>query len=297
MVCILMSTYNGEKYLEEQLESLVRQEGVEVRILVRDDGSKDATCVILNKWQEKGLLTWYTGENKGPAQSFMDLLYNAPEADYYAFCDQDDVWLPNKLRIAIDKLTSHEKELALYISTTKLVDQNLNFIGLDCNKYNYTFGESFLRNPATGCTMVFNRKLYEKVISYKPSYIYMHDGWVYKICLMLNGFLYHDSESYILYRQHLHNVVGGRKSFIKRWKRRYNIFMKKHVGIRFLTNHELYNGYSNIIPESNKKMIEECLYYKESLINKIKFIKNPLINTPHKITKIYFIIACMINKY
>ena len=149
MVCILMSTYNGEKYLEEQLESLVRQEGVEIRILVRDDGSKDATADIVKRWQAKypKIIEFVQGENVGFAMSFTHLLQMAveryPAVEYFAFCDQDDVWLPNKLRIAIDKLTSHEKELALYISTTKLVDQNLNFIGLDCNKYNYTFGESF----------------------------------------------------------------------------------------------------------------------------------------------------------
>ena len=64
-ICVLLSTYNGERYLEEQLESLVKQENVDVSILVRDDGSTDKTCEILSKWQNKGLLTWYSGGNKG----------------------------------------------------------------------------------------------------------------------------------------------------------------------------------------------------------------------------------------
>ena len=82
-VCILLSTYNGEKYLEEQLESLIKQENVEIDILVRDDGSSDNTHNILNKWQERGLLKWYTGNNKGYAKSFMDLVQNSGDYDYY----------------------------------------------------------------------------------------------------------------------------------------------------------------------------------------------------------------------
>lgn len=119
MVCVLLSTYNGEKYLEEQLNSLIKQEDVELRILVRDDGSKDRTHEILDKWQKRGHINWYEGKNKGAAQSFMDLIYNAPEADYYAFCDQDDVWLPEKLKVAIDKIReSNEAMPCMYISST-----------------------------------------------------------------------------------------------------------------------------------------------------------------------------------
>ena len=93
-ILILMSTYNGEKYLSEQLNSLLLQENVNIKILIRDDGSTDNTHKILNFYSSNyPNISWYTGENKGPALSFMDLLFNAPESDYYAFCDQDDVWL------------------------------------------------------------------------------------------------------------------------------------------------------------------------------------------------------------
>ena len=216
MVCILMSTYNGEKYLEEQLESLVRQERVEMRILVRDDGSKDTTCDILNKWQEKGLLTWYTDENKGPAQSFMDLIYKAPEADYYAFCDQDDVWLPDKLKVAIEKLEALPDIAtvpAMYFSTQMLVDADLNELGVNQIDYNFTFGESLLRNPAGGCTTVLNRVLREELAAYHPDFVSMHDSWAYRVCLAIGGHAVYDPVPHILYRQHGHNVVGGKKSF------------------------------------------------------------------------------------
>ena len=86
-VIVLLSTYNGGKYLSEQLDSLVAQKGVDVGILVRDDGSTDTTLSILDEWQEKGLLTWYSSGNLGPGKSFMDLLKRAPSGAYYAFCD------------------------------------------------------------------------------------------------------------------------------------------------------------------------------------------------------------------
>ena len=92
-VLILLSTYNGERYIKEQIESLLKQENVKVSILVRDDGSTDGTINILNEYQKQGKLKWYTGENLKPAKSFMNLVENAPEYEYYAFCDQDDVWL------------------------------------------------------------------------------------------------------------------------------------------------------------------------------------------------------------
>ena len=99
-VCVLISTYNGEKFLDEQIASILAQKGVEVDILVRDDGSSDMTCSLLERWQKEGKLKWYKGENLGFARSFMNLLKTASVYDYYAFCDQDDVWLPEKLKKA-----------------------------------------------------------------------------------------------------------------------------------------------------------------------------------------------------
>ena len=92
-VTILLSSYNGETYLDEQLESIEAQKDVQTRILVRDDGSTDHTCDILDQWQQKTNLKWYCGENIGPARSFMDLLRQAGDSYYYAFSDQDDYWL------------------------------------------------------------------------------------------------------------------------------------------------------------------------------------------------------------
>ncbi|MGI6220127.1 MAG: glycosyltransferase family 2 protein [Bacteroidaceae bacterium] len=297
MICILLSTYNGEKYLEAQLDSLLKQENVELHIIVRDDGSSDNTQTILSSWQNKELLKWYSGENKGSAYSFLDLLYNAPDADYYAFCDQDDIWLPEKLKIATDNLTGHEDEPALYISETTLVDKNLNKINSKGRHFSHTFGETFLRNPATGCTMVFNKKLCDIVKGYIPDYLYMHDGWVYKICIMLKGYIFHDKQSYILYRQHESNVVGGQNSLLKKIKRRFRALISNKEGIRYLTMCELYKGFSYIIPKDNLILLEKCIRYKNSFISRLKFMTCSQFSTPNKETCFYFRLAVLLKKY
>lgn len=105
-VLVLMATYNGEKYLEQQLESLFNQKEIDVEVLVRDDGSSDKTKSILDKWQKKAKLKWYTGEHLNVKYGFYDLMEQASRTShqYFAFCDQDDVWDDDKLYIAVKEI-------------------------------------------------------------------------------------------------------------------------------------------------------------------------------------------------
>ena len=101
-VNVLLSTYNGKRYMRELIDSIIAQEGVSTDILARDDGSTDGdTQRILDDYQQRGLLTWYQGENLRPAHSFMQLLADAHEAPFYAFADEDDYWQPDKLATAV----------------------------------------------------------------------------------------------------------------------------------------------------------------------------------------------------
>lgn len=120
-VCVLMSTYNGGKYLQEQIDSLIGQADVNLTVLVRDDGSSDSTTVILERYKQKGVLDWYPGENIGSARSFLDLVSRAPYCDYYALCDQDDYWFPEKLSVAISRLEQTDSsKSALYFCKWRL---------------------------------------------------------------------------------------------------------------------------------------------------------------------------------
>ena len=126
---IMLSTYNGEKYLEKQLRSIyIQKTDCAIQLYVRDDGSKDKTMQILHKWDEKFHITYIEdSESIGAAKSFWKLLNNAPEADYYAFVDQDDIWEENKIATAVSAIRNIE-EAALWFSNCHLIDEKDNII-------------------------------------------------------------------------------------------------------------------------------------------------------------------------
>ena len=103
-ITVIISTFNGEEYIKEQIDSLLRQEGVSVRINVRDDGSDDNTISIINSFNDSRIRVFSSHENLGPARSFLSLLKDCEESSYYAYCDQDDYWKPKKLITAINML-------------------------------------------------------------------------------------------------------------------------------------------------------------------------------------------------
>lgn len=183
-VQILLSTYDGEKYLKEQIESILKQEDVEIRLLVRDDESQDKTIDILKELSKNENVDYYQGDNIGPARSFMDLVYSAnEECDYFAFADQDDIWDTKKIISAINKLENMEDKPSLYMSALEIVDENLNTIEIKQIKGNASFEREMIKNFATGCTMVLNKKLLQEIKSYNPDYIIMHDSWITRVCL------------------------------------------------------------------------------------------------------------------
>jgi glycosyltransferase involved in cell wall biosynthesis len=227
-VSVVLATYNGEKYLREQLDSLLRQRGVQVKILVRDDGSKDRTTSILDEYKAKGLLDWYTGKHLNVQKGYLDLLKNAPKTDYYAFCDQDDVWDDDKLLLAVTELDGMpENKPAMYYCGQRLVDENLKLISTHKIASDRSPYANYLISNVAGCTAVFNRCLVDAVNSTSPEFILMHDSWLFKVCLALGGNYFADSAAHINYRQHGNNVAGlngGIKGKLRQVKRYLDVF-------------------------------------------------------------------------
>ncbi len=227
-ISIMMATYNGERFLREQLDSCLRQKNVKVNILIRDDGSTDRTIAILNEYKTKKLIDWYSGEHKGVQQGYLDLLKNVPKADYYAFCDQDDIWDDDKLQVAISHLDNMPNDKpTLYYCGQRLVDEHLNFISNHKITVKRSLHTNYLISNIAGCTAVFNNKLLDVVNDCSPDFILMHDSWVYKLCLALGGTVYADSEVHISYRQHGNNVTGltsGLKGKIRQAWRYIDVF-------------------------------------------------------------------------
>lgn len=220
-VIVLLSTYNGERYLVEQLQSLVAQKDVSSEILVRDDGSKDSTTRILDEWQEKGLLSWYNSVNLGPGKSFIDLLQNAAPGNYYAFCDQDDVWMPEKLRLTMDKMKCVElanpgKPVIIH-TDMHVVDENLKIIhdsfwrssGLRPDVLR-TFHYLCTCNSVNGCTIVMNSAARELILEkYVEHDVIIHDVISALTVAYYGGIIDYVDTPTVLYRQHSSNVVGA----------------------------------------------------------------------------------------
>lgn len=270
-VCVLLSTYNGEKYLPEQLQSLYEQEGVEVSLLVRDDGSSDSTCSVLDVEQGAGRLTWYTGENLKPAFSFWNLLQKAPDSPFYAFCDQDDVWDKDKLKVAVDKLVSAGDMPALYFCQTRLVDASLNEIESVKISPLLTYDEALIYHFVTGCTMVINSAMREVLLRYTPEFIRMHDIWIYNVAQAVGAKVFFDSIPHISYRQHGGNVIGQANSFKTVWKARVER-IKKDNCIRSRLAKELLNGYSDVMSSKNLLLTKMAANYKDNFASWMKLL-------------------------
>ena len=227
-VNILMSTYNGEKFLQEQLDSLTAQTHTThhpLHITIRDDGSTDNTPSILKKFQvENKNCTLVIGKNLGLPWSFFELMNLADDNfSYYAFCDQDDVWLPNKLEKAIEKLAP-TPEPALYCSRQNYIDEQGKKIGESFTPLKpITPENAWFENLAVGCSIVINKPLLELGKIERFEGIFMHDWWAYQIA-HCTGTVYFDNNAYINYRQHSNNQVGGNLSLIQKTKQRYKKF-------------------------------------------------------------------------
>lgn len=207
-VQILMSTYNGQKYLREQIDSLLGQTYSNIEILIRDDGSKDDTPLILKEYEEKyDNIHVFLEDNKGVTSSFFDLLAKS-DASYVAFCDQDDVWLKDKIERAVNKLKGIQGQ-GLYFANKYLVNAELKIISEgDTRKLEPIFGNALVESIGSGCTMMLNRKLTNRIKENIPQDAIIHDWWIYLVATYLGTVIYDPIPS-ILYRQHGNNEVGG----------------------------------------------------------------------------------------
>jgi len=271
-IAVLMSTYNGEKYLREQVESILKQKGTfELSLIVRDDGSKDSTCQILDAYASEGKLTWYTGENLRSAHSFLDLIQTNTGYDFYAFADQDDWWEPDKLQKAVDKIKDEEKP-ALYFSNAELVDESLQSLGQVVYKHmpRTDFCTITCVGGLLGCTMVFNQAL-AKFIQNKgmPGDVIMHDYYIAVICAAMQGTVVYDPYVSMKYRQHANNVVGMSHGMLQKIKNRFaDICRKAKISIAQQAVTVL-GFYSEEMPEESRKWLLRVASYRKSIFSRL----------------------------
>lgn len=292
-VCVLLSTYNGAKYLREQLNSILNQEGVNIRILVRDDGSTDETISILKEYAKSipDIFFWEKGENVGFAKSFTRLLQRGmvrfPDCCFFAFADQDDVWLSTKLKAALSFLVLEPLDSPIaYCSNLTLVNVELKYIreAWKKGKVRITKPRALIQSFATGCTMVFNRRAADLYVSHLPKVINAHDFFMYQLCIFL-GKLIWDEHSYILYRQHDHNQIG-KPDYWGRWRKRLKGHYKEHTLEK--QNRYFLEAFRDMLSLDDISLIENFVDYRKNIFKRLALLCNTKISYTMKESDFFF---------
>lgn len=267
-VIVLLSTFNGELYLRDQLDSLINQTLKPYKIFIRDDGSSDNTLEILNEYKSKyNFIDYYQGKNLKPAKSFFELIENAEEADYYALCDQDDVWFEDKIETAVELLEKEDKSLPLlYAGRFILTDKDLNPLDSNVSKlYGYTdFPHSLLYHTAPGCTFVFNKMARKQIVRYDidKEYCVIHDAIIHKVIAML-GKMILDTKPHMYYRQHGNNEIGLTTNKIKIVADKIKFFFAGRLkNYRSSTAKSLLNVYGEDLNKDKKTILEAVANYQ-----------------------------------
>ncbi|MGB1197737.1 MAG: glycosyltransferase family 2 protein [Thalassotalea sp.] len=224
-ICVLLASYNGEQYIAEQLHSLFEQTQLPTAVIISDDNSTDATWAIVEKWQNKHpeLISIYKNNTDvtGHVGNFSFLCVKALEVDceYFLFCDQDDVWLPNKIATLVKECKTVEAEKGvsypiLVHSDLMVVDSELGLIANSFFEYQglpeptkHALPRFLIQNVVTGCASLINKALLEKATPL-PNNVVVHDWW-FALIANLTGQLVFVDEPLIMYRQHSANAIGA----------------------------------------------------------------------------------------
>lgn len=283
-IIILMGSYNGSAYLEEQIHSIQQQTIENWQLIIRDDNSSDHTRELIKKYsdQDNRIILLNDFSHKGVINNFSELLNFAKmhtHAEYYAFADQDDIWLPKKLERSINKINkinlTHQKTQApsLVFSDLKVVDQKLktladsylNIIGFDPNR-SMTLNALCWKNIAPGCACVFNRALLDLL---KPlpeaKNIIMHDAYLVQVAASC-GKLDYINQALILYRQHGKNSTGA--TIERHQTKKYSYSKIRHKTISQLIC--LKEQYFKFMHAEDKKYILKCTSPYNLILLKLK---------------------------
>lgn len=225
-VCILLSTYNGQRYLGELLQSISSQDYENWLLYVRDDGSTDDSLSILKEAQRQdSRILVNPEENVGIVESFLRLLAVDVEADIFALCDQDDIWYRHKLSCVVEAWCSSDNaKPTLFVSSFDRVDRSGRPLSTRKVSKSPSFPNSLVENIGPGCCMALNRVGRELVVKRDPDVqrIRMHDAWIYSI-ISGHGKVVYDRRKLIAYRQHGSNAVGSARGYRRLIKRIFRV--------------------------------------------------------------------------
>lgn len=280
---VLLSAYNGEKYIAQQVESIMKQNNVNhITLLIRNDGSTDSTAQILNKLSKKYSNIRVVNEsNIGLIASFFKLLKIAVEEynfDYYSFSDQDDYWMNDKLESAVSYLEKEDQSIpTLYGCCSSVVDENLQPTGFTTQekKRKLTFFNTAIQNIIPGHNQVLNRKLAEIVVSSTKnlSKIYSQDLWTTNVAAV-TGKIVFDNSPHTWYRMHGTNQLGYGKSRINRVISHLSRLKQSEQRKMMIQLQKFMIIFKDFMSAEQKKEINSFFANQTSFLRRIKYIKN-----------------------
>lgn len=296
-IAILLSTYNGELYISKLFESLKKQTLSQyINIYIRDDGSSDNTINIINSWKNELNIVLYKGSNIGPSKSFWELLKNEKiVADFYFFCDQDDIWDPLKV----------EESLKLLKDDTHLVFCNCRLIDFEgilikdlylTSKPTINLQRLFISGIAQGCSMAFTKELRDWIISLDITCIPMHD-WILMIYAKEYGKIQYINTPLFDYRIHSNNAVAkNKKNSPKSILRTLNKWRKSRSLSMSCVAHELLEN-CNTLSKEDIQYLTVVENYKTNLIYKKKLLFGQTFKNIDRRTKMSYQIRVLLNIY
>lgn len=239
-ISVCMATYNGEKYIEEQLRSILSQLGENDEVIISDDSSTDNTVNIIKSFNDKRIKIFDHQKFRSPILNFENALKHAT-GDIIVLADQDDIWKPHK----IETIKKYLQDYDLVVSDADIIDEFGNIIAFSFFKINNSkkgLMRNLIKNSYMGCTMAFNRKILEKALPF-PRDIPMHDWWIGLIAEMY-GKTYFIEDKLISYRRHGANTSPtGEKS-------KYSLSDKILFRVKILKNllkHRINEFYKNFM--------------------------------------------------
>lgn len=279
LVSIAMATYNGGKYLKEQLDSIYNQTYKNIEVIVSDDCSSDKTIDILKEYKYKYGLQYFVNETNLGFKKNFEKVMSLCSGDFIALADQDDIWIENKIEVLMKEIGKS----SLIHSACSLIDENSNEISplwIKEDDFRYSFAKFIFGNTVTGCTVLFKKELLKNAFPI-PSGEKYHDWWLALLATKMNGITYCD-QALVKYRQHSTQDTGAYvDNILLKIVRYYKSFFFKKNSKRYSGANQQLIRLNSFIDEKNEifnqselKVIQDAIIYQENYINNFFHFKN-----------------------
>lgn len=273
-VTVIMSSYNGSSFIERQIKSIYNQKDVSINCFIRDDGSSDNTLQILTELQkEYANLFFIVGDNVGWEKSFLIALSLAPQADYYAFADQDDIWFDNKIINGLNQLAQYpDNEVVMFHCNKISVNGDLTPLSHQIKRLSRPINRqnAVVQEYAQGCSIIFNNAAKNLLTRRLPIEKIAHDFWVGLVCFMFGHVIY-DCNPYF-YHINYGNNASGEGHLLKSWQKRWRMFWGTK-NVYYLPSLDLLSdAYVDLLTDEDKIFLQQTLDYKINIRSKLNLL-------------------------